>query len=181
MAEPVIGESITDIDSEEPDETEIDLTGGLYRGRDGLTWEGGTAELEMRLTRRLGASLEIGLVGATDKGLRGAIDAGLSYVVLHDFRRDFHLQLELRTLVFDTEITAPRRVVMPDERAPPFAFGLRGAYRRGCLTARFGFGPSIAGRGGTVPLWADAATFLEWGGHARGPHRGQTSFVGFEM
>jgi hypothetical protein len=176
MAEPLIGESVTDIDGDEPGETEVDLGGVLFRGRDGLTWGGASAELELRLTRRLGVFLELGFQGAHDHGLRGGINAGGSLALWHDFRRDLHLQFEVRALVFDSEFMAARLRSIPDEEAPPYAFGLRGAYRRRWLTFRFGLGPSIAGRDGSVPLWADAALFVEWGAR-----RGFISFAGIEV
>jgi hypothetical protein len=180
MPEPLIGESITDIDSDEAGEIEVDLTGALYHARHGLTWGTGSAELELKITRRLGVTLELGFVGATEHGLHGEIAAGLSVAIWHDYRRDIHLQFEARSIVLDNEFIRAAEAPMPDAGAPPIAFGLRSAFRRRWLTARFGFGPSIAGTGGPVPLWADAALYAEWGGRVAGP-RGISSFAGVEV
>jgi len=176
MAEPLIGESITDIDSNEAGETEVDLTGGIYHGREGLTWGTGTAEIEIRLTRRLGVSLEIAFAGAQDHGFQGALNAGLSVALWHDYRRDLHFQFEARALVSDGQLAPARLRPIPDDGAEPYAFGLRGAWRRRWLTLRFGLGPSIAGHGGSVPIWADAAILFEWGAR-----RGVVSFAGVEV
>jgi hypothetical protein len=179
MAEPLIGESVTDIDSDEPGETEIDVTGVALRGSSGASCGSGAIELELRLTRRLGVSLEITLVGGQDQGLYGDLAAAGSFMLWHDFQRQLHLQLEARALAVEAQFSAARRLSIPENGAAPYAFGLRGAARWRWLSLRFGFGPSIGGHGGPVPLWADAALFAEWGGRSAGS-RGLVSFAGVE-
>jgi hypothetical protein len=178
MAEPLIGESVTDIDSDEPGETEIDVTGATLHSWNGAAWGSGAIEIELRLTRRLGVSLEVGLIGGLNQGLYGDLNAAGSYTVWHDFRQQLHLQIEARALALDTEFSSPRLRTIPENETPQFAVGLRGAWRWRWLTLRFGIGPSIGGSY-AVPVWADAALFTEWSWrYAR--LRGLISFAGIE-
>jgi hypothetical protein len=178
MAEPLLGESVTDIDSDEPGETEIDFTGLTQHSGKSATWGGGAIELELRVTRRLGVSFEIGLTGGLNQGLFGDLSAAGSYAVWHDFRRQLHLQIEARALALDTQFASPKQRTIPEAEAPQFAFGLRGAWRWHWLTLRFGFGPSI-GPSEAAPFWADLAVFGEWSWRSA-VTRGLVSFAGVE-
>src|SRR5216684_1877339 len=63
MPEPVLGESITDIDGSEAGEVEVDLTGVVGRAGGAKLWQG-SVEIESRVTDRLGLEIEIGYARA---------------------------------------------------------------------------------------------------------------------
>lgn len=173
MAEPLIGESVTDVDGDEPGTVEADAKPTWRRSGDGTMWLTGESAIEIRLTRRLGIEAGVSGSGWRDHGLRGGIDGGVSYAVLHDFARDFHLQLELRAHG-DGQLVAPRTSAPPiDDDGAPVDLALRGGWRTRWLTLRFGAGPAIGGSG--TPVRADAALYTEWGASG-----GTASFAGVE-
>src|SRR5260370_30376570 len=100
MPEPLIGESITDLDRSEAGELEIDFTVVARRTRlPTLSVGSGAIELEWGVTRDLGLAVEVGIskglgpdsaLVSFEPGLRVAAAGGL----IHDFARDIHLHLE---------------------------------------------------------------------------------------
>jgi hypothetical protein len=167
MPEPLIGESITDIDAEDAGEIETDFSGLVIAPihTNDVYYVGG-AELEYRITRRLGASIEFGMYGAMmgENPRRIAnLRAGASFALLHT-RSGLHLQLEAKVRAFD-EIAPPfnEEFSEPTDPSLPYSFGLRAGYRRKWLTLRGGFGYALGESSPRpVPLIIDTAVLIEF-------------------
>ncbi len=155
MPEPLIGESVTDIDSTEAGELEVDATGVLRRP--GGSWSTGL-EIEWRVLSRLGVSLE-GAASREDAGETGTeLRPSLAFVLLHDQARDFHLMIDATARLFENDVAMPEL----GEPALPVAFSLRGGIRRSWFTLRGALGAGAGGHSAhVVPLRAEAATLLE--------------------
>ncbi len=103
MPEPLLGESITDLDGTEAGELEVDVT-GLSR-RPGDLWTG-ELEVEWRALTRLGLSLEAGAAHqGAGSGVATSLRPSASFVLFHDPVRDLHLMLDasVRLLENDSE------------------------------------------------------------------------------
>jgi len=156
MPEPLLGESITDIDNAQAGEFELDAT-GLFR-RPGDLWNSGL-EIEWRALPRLGLALEAAgsRQGSDGKGIGGSFRPSASFVLLHDPVRDLHFMADATARLFENDADAE-----PGEPALPVAFSLRGALRRGTLTLRGAIGAGVGGHSAhAVPLRAQAAALLE--------------------
>lgn len=176
MPEPLIAESVTDIDGDVQGEIEFDLTSAFARshqtGADGATIQ---AEAEWRATRRLGLSLEVDADRERASGgspreanVSGSIAA--SWVLLHDFTKDMHLQLE-----FSARVGADENVdsLTPGAFHLPYVAGLRFGKRWDRWTLRSGIGVSF---GGGTSLVGALAVFHETVSKA-----GRQSFYGIEF
>ena len=154
MPEPLIGESVTDLDSIEAGEVEIDATGVIRRP--GGLWSTGL-EIEWRALSRLGVSLE-GAASREDMGGTATeLRPSLAFVLLHDQARDLHLMIDATARLFEND-SEPGL----GEPALPVAFSLRGGIRRSWFTLRGALGASAGGHSAhVVPLRAEAATLLE--------------------
>ncbi len=167
MPEPLITESITDIDGIEAGELELDVTGLLLRAPSaGSTAWAASLEVEWRATDRLGLALEsaLGLEnGTSETGSLLDVRAGISYVLLHDLAYDFHLQLEGKVRVLgDTPETVAG--VDPGEPLMRTAFGLRVGWRTGAWTLRAGMGAQAFGDSAhALPVWATLAGLVGLG------------------
>jgi hypothetical protein len=171
MAEPLIGETITDIDGDEPGEGEIDGTAWGAGWPRGIAYGLGELEGELKLTKRVGAAIAIESSGDRSGGAGLGIRAGASLGLLHDFRHDFHLQLEATVQLFEAERGSDGGI----ELEAPYRAGLRAGYRHhGWLTLRAGAGLAFGGPR-TVPLWVELALLGEWGPVER------RSFAGVEV
>jgi hypothetical protein len=92
MPEPLIGESVTDIDSLDAGELELDLTETTLRRTPSET--GGmmtSLETEWRATKNLGLSAEL----ATSSDETVEFSGTASWSLVHDLQRGFHLQAEI--------------------------------------------------------------------------------------
>lgn len=146
MPEPLIAESVTDIDGESQGELEFDLTSAFARSRQ-TGADGGTiqAEAEWRATRRLGLSFEVDAdrsrasrESPRDANVSGSFAA--SWILLHDFARDMHLQLEFGARIGAGEKTDS---LAPAESLLPYFSGLRFGRRWSHWTLRSGVGVSF--------------------------------------
>jgi hypothetical protein len=166
MAEPILGETVTDIDGRDAGEIEIDMHGIVPHVR-GTTWAVGEVGVEARVTRRLGVELEGAIAGWSGVGGRGDVLARGSFMLYHGTRHDLHVQLEARAGV-DYTLGTP---TFPSSEGAAFAIGARVGYRTGWLVLRGGAGAAISDEG-HAPIWADLAAFVQLG------HAG--SFAGIE-
>src|SRR4051812_42505740 len=84
MPEPLLAESVTDIDSSEAGELELDVSAA--RTSPGRTWLA-AAEVEWRALERLGLALEVG--AGLDAAARSedpmSVRLAAAFVLLHDF------------------------------------------------------------------------------------------------
>lgn len=166
--EPLVGETVTDIDGDEPGEVEADLSGLLLGRANGgaAVWVAG-AEIEARVSRRLGVEIELSMNGGFGGGMEASrassLRAGASYVVFHDLRRGLHLMLEAKARVVDELSTGDETLQEPTDPALPYSFGLRGAWRRGYNTLRFGVDYSLGERPAyAAPFLLDVALLREF-------------------
>jgi hypothetical protein len=168
MPEPLLGESITDLDGAKAGEVEIDLNGmTLRRATTGGAWSS-SLEAEWRALERLGLGLEVGFGGplGSPGGAALSLRVAASFVLLHDFARDTHLMLEAGgRLIERPDVPGDFE---PGESALPYSLGLRGGVRGGWLTLR-GFLGAGAGDHSAhlVPLQAQVAALTELGANGR--------------
>lgn len=160
IPEPLLAETVTDIDGTEAGEIELEANGSAQRARSGgASAIDGSLELEWLATRRLGLRLEptIGRDAvASSVRLEPGISGGLSWKLLQDFERDLHLQAEvLSRAPWDESIVA-----QPGDPAAPFAFDVRGAVRRGPWSFRPSLGVGAFGSSGRAGLRASLAVLL---------------------
>jgi hypothetical protein len=162
MPEPVLGESITDIDGSEAGEVEVDLTGVVGRTGGTKLWQG-SVEIEGRVTDRLGLAIEIGYARAFRGNLpEGELDIRLfaSWSLLHDFERGLHAQAEIGWRVVGkiedgANLGEPRL---------PFSAGFRVGLDRGWWSLRLGLGTAGGGTSAhLIPAWASTTVFLNFG------------------
>ncbi len=160
MPEPILGETVTDIDGREAGEVEWELNGSDFRARRGGAYALDTsAEIEWLVTRHLGLRLEPTLSrdavdGTSETGLGAS--GGASWKLVHDFVHDFHLQAEvLARLPWDGTGTP---VIQPGDPAEPLAADLRAGLRFAPLTLRANVGVGAgSGEAAHVPLRAGLA------------------------
>lgn len=149
LPEPLIGETITDIDGVEAGELEVDFNGGLSlvpRGRQQLT-----VEAEWRPLRRMGVTAEFGAA----QGLALLGRAGLSWA-WHP-AENWHLQAEA---VWHGDVLGVAADLPGDARQPWYA-GLRAGGWAGALAVRAGAGVSAGGVSArAVPAYATLALLL---------------------
>jgi hypothetical protein len=163
IPEPILVETITDIDAHRAGEVEYELNTLYMRSREGGAYElEGGPEVEWLATDRLGTILEVfgsrDATGAPPTNHVG-VTAGLSWKLLHDFRRDFHLQAEIwGRYPFELETNDP------GEQALPFALNLASALQMGRWTLRSTMGVSAGGKAAHVPLQGGAVLLTGLGG-----------------
>jgi hypothetical protein len=172
LAEPVIEENITDIDSREPRSIEFDLTSAAFRSTDtraGL-WRAGL-ETEWRPFDRAGIGLELetlgSLDGASPVGAVHVVPRGaLSYVMLRDVERQVFLQLEAGGRFNDGESLA---LADPTEIGLPYWAGVREAMKLGPLDLRAAAFGEAGGTSAHAPVRASGAVLYSMVGEsARG-------------
>jgi hypothetical protein len=163
MPEPVLGESVTDIDGSQAGELEVDLTAIVGRTGGTNQWQG-SVEVETRVIDQLGLEIEMGYSGAftsnvPDKGFDLRLLA--SWSLLHDFEHGLHAQAEIAgRFVGDVE-EGPNL----GEPRLPYSAGFRLALDRGWWTLRLGLGAAVGGDASAhlIPVWASATAFLNFG------------------
>jgi hypothetical protein len=152
VPEPILAETVTDIDGTEAGEVELEANGSWLRARRGGAYAvDGSAEVEWLILRRLGLRLEPRLSrdgdGAPPEDAAG-VSGGASWKLLQDFEHDLHVQAE----VVGRYPTDSSPIVEPGDPARPLAFDVRGAFRRGIVTLRGSAGVGVLGPSEHVPL-----------------------------
>jgi hypothetical protein len=155
IPEPIVAETVTDIDGTTGGEVEFDLTGYATSHV-----QSASLEVEWRVFSRLGVELEAGL-GDESSGWDGDLRLGASVPLVH--YRGFHLMLEGGARVLDRGTEQE-----PGEFALPYFAGARVGERFGIVTLRAGLDAELGGGGARVPLAGDLAVLVEYGPHRRG-------------
>jgi hypothetical protein len=173
MPEPLLEETVTDIDGATAGELEMDATGSWLAPRSGRAPWSSEVEAEWRVTRRLGFAAELS-VGAPPPGQPDSIDAGVRLAtalsLIHAWAYDFHAQVEATGRFFES-----REPLSLGDSALPYSVDLRTGLRRGWLTMRSGLGVGIdTSRGGDAALRASLALLGQVGPPGR-------FFAGFEV
>jgi hypothetical protein len=160
MPEPILGETVTDIDGSEAGELELEANGSVIRARRGRDHSlDASVEIEWLVTRGLGIRLEpsigrdVGRVSTTGAGASG----GVSLKVLQDFERQLYVQVELLGRVPATEETP---VVQVGDPAQPLVGDVHAGVRLGLLTLRGHMGVGAGGASAAPPFRAGAAVLL---------------------
>jgi len=161
LPEPLIAESITNIDGTEAGELEFDVEALLLRHSSGGTASGLGVEAEWRATRHLGLAVEAAVTrAASDEPTIGEVRAGLAWSLFHDLARDFHVQAEATARFGGDE---EERAEGPLELPYSYSAGLRAALRSGPVTFRAGLG-AVFGDGAS--LFVHLAVLRNFGGSA---------------
>jgi hypothetical protein len=143
IPEPLVAESITNIEGTEAGELEFDVETLLLRHATGERTSGLGVEAEWRATRHLGLAVEAAVTrAASDEPVLGQVRAGLAWSLFHDLTRDFHVQAEA-TGRFGGD--GAERAEGPLELPYPYSVGLRAALCSGPLTLRAGAGTAFVG------------------------------------
>jgi hypothetical protein len=167
MPEPLIGESVTDIDSLDSGEVELDLTETTLRSTQAETGGMGTSlETEWRVTKNLGLSAEI----ATTSDETAEFSGTASWSLLHDLKHGFHLQAEIGIRSGETNDREW------EDASLPLSFGLRAGLYEGDWTLRGSLGGEALGTSAhSLPIRAGFAVF-----HGIGAE-GKLGFTGVEL
>jgi hypothetical protein len=177
LPEPIFTETVTDLDSNEEGEIEVEANESLFRARRGGAFALDTSleaewipfsRLGLRLEPQFALSREAGsLATGTDFGL----SAGAALKVLRDAPREFFLQVELLARFPWDE--SP--IVQPGDPALPLALDLRGGLRRGPITLRWGIGVGAFGDAVHAPLRGSVAVLTPF------ERSGRFGFWGLEL
>ena len=141
LPEPLVAESITNIDGTEAGELEFDVEALHLRHSSGGTASGLGVEAEWRATRQLGLAVEAAITrAASDEPTAGQVRAGLAWSLFHDLARDFHVQAEAAARFGGDD---EERAEGPLELPHPYSAGLRAALGSGPVTFRAGLGAAF--------------------------------------
>jgi hypothetical protein len=175
MPEPLLTESITDLDGTRAGEVEIDVSASaLHRETGAGQWQS-SVEVEWRALERLGFALDLGVGRAFDSARSTVVSVrpAASWVLMHAQPLDCHLMAELSGRVSRDD---NEDLQDPGEGALPVSGGLRFGIRTGWLTARTFLGAGAGSHSAhAVPLRAQAAVLAELG------PKGRLGFAGFEV
>lgn len=160
MPEPILTESVTDLDGTEAGELEFELNASTLRARRGGAYlHQGSLEVEWLVTKRLGLRIEPLASrgrdpGAVEAKTEAGASAGVSWKLFQDFAHDFHVQIEaLGRVPWDqTSIIA-----QPGDPELPFVLDVRTGARAGWLTVRSGLGVGAGGSSAHAPVRASLA------------------------
>jgi hypothetical protein len=175
--EPILTETVTDIDSNEAGEIELEANGSAFRARRGGAY-GLDASLEVewivhpRFGVRVEPSLALERVDALPESTREAgLAMGAALKLLQDVERQFFLQAEvLARLPWDESA-----IIQPGDPALPFAVDLRAGIRRGPITLRWGVGVGAFGDAEHAPLRGSIAAMTPF------ESTGRVGFWGVEV
>lgn len=166
LPEPLLGESLTDLDGVEAGELELDLTAAALGLRDGGRALRTSVEVEWRALPRLGLGVDLGLSGGQGGPPGVSAQVAASFSLLHEQALGLHLQAEgsLRVLEADESLEAADL----GDAALPASLGLRGGLWLGPLALRTLLGLGLLGPSAhAVPLRAQAALLWPLGDGGR--------------
>jgi hypothetical protein len=169
LPEPILTETVTDIDGNEPGELELEANGSTFRARRGGAYAlDASVEAEFIVHRLLGLRLEPSLAGGREgaplASQRAAgVSGGAALKLVQDFERAFFLDAEVVGRLPWSE----ESIVQPGDPELPFAVDLRAAMRRGPLTVRWGLGVGAFGEPAHAPLRASLALLAPFEGSGR--------------
>jgi hypothetical protein len=167
IPEPLLTETVTDIDGAEAGEVEIEVNGSSIRAlRGGAYSVDGSLEIEWLVLRRLGVRIEPTLSRDADGApatTSGGVSGGVSWKLFQDFERRLHLDVEaLGRAPWDAS-----PIVQPGDPALPLALDLRGAWQPGAVSLRWSAGAGAFGSPEHVPLRGSVAVLAPFEGSGR--------------
>jgi hypothetical protein len=167
LPEPLLTETVTDIDSVEANEVELEANGALLRSRRGGAYSLDTSlEVEWVVHPRLGVRVEPAFGSDRDPATKQTgfgVGAGAAFKLVQDFERQIFLHLELVGRLPWDEST----IIAPGDPQQPFAVDLRAAIRRGAITVRGGAGYGAFGDAEHVPLRGSLAVLTPFDASGR--------------
>jgi hypothetical protein len=128
MPEPVLAESITDLDGTEAGEVEVDALSGAGSNTSWLE----AVEAEWRALRFLGLAMEVGGGGGPGAEAQRFAGGGIALSALHDEVHDAHLSIEVIGRIGPSSASSPD----VDQTSRPVATLVHGGIRHGWLTVR---------------------------------------------
>ena len=175
MPEQVLTESITDLDAFEAGETEFALNGQTLHAAHGgaRAWQV-SVEAEWRATNRLGLRLEPSYANLDEEGRSRefGLQVAAAYGLVHDFKRNFHLQVEATARLTGDEKPFESQ---PGDFSLPYTAGVRVGKRFGSWTLRPGAGAEVGAKAAHLPLWFGMGVLYGLGS------AGKYGFVGIEV
>jgi hypothetical protein len=169
LPEPILTETVTDIDSDERGELELAANGLAFRARRGGAFSlDASVEAEWIVHRLVGVRVEPTFALSRDAGQSSSAtelgaSAGVAFKLFQDFERSLFVQAEvLARLPWDESA-----IVQPGDPALPLAIDVRAATRRGPLTLRWGIGAGAYGEAAHYPLRGSVAALLPFEGTGR--------------
>lgn len=138
LPESILTESVTDVDAHEAGEFELESNLSSVGATDGTSKVSTIdVEVEMRVLSFLGARIEPSFSRTTYSDAPTehgpGVSGGLAVTLLHDFRRDAHVQLEINARHFTKD---DPRVIELGETLLPYEPQVLGAIRFGRVTFR---------------------------------------------
>ena len=166
IPEPLLSETVTDVDGTEAGEIELEANGAVLRAlRGGARALDSSLEIEWLATRRFGLRLEPTLSHDADGDAKTAVgfSGGASWKLLQDFVHEFHADAEVLARVPWEQ--SP--IVQPGDPALPLAFDLRAGWRRDPMTLRWSAGVGAFGDPQHLPLRGSLAALFPFEGSGR--------------
>jgi hypothetical protein len=174
LPEPLLTETVTDIDGSDRGEVEVEANGANLRALRGGGYSlDASLEVEWLVTRHFGVRGEPTLSEDwvhTRTGAAG-ISGGASWKILQDFRQRLYVDAELLARI--PSDASP--IVEPGDPASPLAADVRGGLGRGPVTLRWSAGVGIAPPQGHVPLRGSVALLAPF------EESGRFGFWGIEL
>ena len=175
IPEPILTESITDLDAVEAGETEFALNGQiLHAARGGARAWQASVEAEWRATSHLGLRLEPSYANLEEEGRSRefGLQVAAAWGLFHDFENDFHVQVEATGRLTGNEKPFESQ---PGDSALPYSAGVRVGKRFGSWTIRPGAGAEVGATPAHAPLWLGIGVLYQLG------EAGRYGFVGMEL
>ena len=175
MPEPILTESVTDLDAVEGGETEYALNvQTLAALRGGARARQASVEAEWRATQHLGLRLEPSFASLVEEGRSSelGLQGALAWGLVNDFEHDFHAQAEVTGRVAGNDKPYESQ---PGDFSLPFSAGLRTGLRIGALTIRPGAGVEAGGPVAHAPVWGGVGALYPLG------REGRLGFFGLEL
>jgi hypothetical protein len=151
LPEPLLTETITDIDGSDVGEVEVEANGANLRAvRGGAFAVDASLEVEWLMTRRFGVRAEP-TMSEDSWGARttaGGVSGGASWKVFQDFRRRLYVDAEIvARLPWDSS-----PIIEPGDPMSPAAVDVRAGFGRGPLTLRWSAGMGVTRPDDRIPL-----------------------------
>jgi hypothetical protein len=166
VPEPLLTETVTDIDGSDAGEIEIEANGSVMRAlRGGASALDASIEVEWLVVRKLGLRVEPSISRDADGAavVAGGVSGGVSWKLLQDFARRLHVDVEALGRAPWEDAT----LAQPGDPALPAALDVRAAWQPAWLTLRASAGVGAFGHAEHAPLRGSLALLAPFEGSGR--------------